>query len=293
MDQIKLPSGDVLDIEISGAKDGFPLVWLHGTPGARTVIPSLARVCEAKRLKLITFSRAGYGSSTRRKGRKIVDEAAVVEALLKELGHEKCYVGGWSGGGPHALACAARLKGCVAVLHVAGVAPYDADGLDWMAGQGQDNIDETNASLQGEDAVRKFVEDQRKDMLTADVKDLTEIMATILPDVDREVLLKDDELGQETVDSFKEGLKHGADGWIDDDLAFITPWGFDVSEVKCPVFLYHGDADLMVPYSHGRWLVEHIPEKYLTKHLQPGQGHISIFMGQADQMTDELLSVKY
>ena len=91
--------------------------------------------------------------------------------------------------------------------------------------------------------------------------------------------------------SFHEALKHGTDGWVDDDLAFISPWGFDLEEVKCPVFLYQGELDLMVPFGHGKWIAEQLPEKYLTKHLQEGHGHISIFMGQVEKMVDELLAV--
>lgn len=160
--RLTLSSGHAIDYQLSGPSTGFPLVWLHGTPGARTPIPSLLRACEKKGLRLITFSRAGYGESSRRKGRKIGDEPDVVQALLRELGLERCYVGGWSGGGkvhcfegglgvivmlifvlpdsgPHALACATKLKGCVAAVVVASVAPYDAEGLDWEAGQGQDS----------------------------------------------------------------------------------------------------------------------------------------------------------
>ncbi|KAK5118944.1 hypothetical protein LTR62_000155 [Meristemomyces frigidus] len=262
--QLTLPTGETLDYEISGVKNGFPFIWLHGTPGACTAIPSLVRACENKDLQLITFSRAGYGGSSRRKGRKVVDEAAVVQELLNKLGHERCYVGGWSGGGPHALACAARLKGYV---------------------------DETNASLQGEEVLRKFVEPQRAELLAADVKGVVEVMSSILPEADRKVMLENDEVGQETVNSFREGLKNGCDGWVDDDMAFIHPWGFELSEVKCPVFMYHGETDLMVPFAHGKWIAKEIPAKHLTAHMQPGHGHISIFMGQVDSMVDELIAV--
>lgn len=96
---ITLRSGHKIDLQVSGAQDGFPLVFLHGTPGAKPPISSLARVCTQKKLKLITFSRAGYGESSRRKGRAIGDEAAVVEEIVEHLGHQRYYVGGWSGGG--------------------------------------------------------------------------------------------------------------------------------------------------------------------------------------------------
>ncbi len=84
-------------------------------------------------------------------------------------------------------------------------------------------------------------------------------------------------------------LRHSVDGWIDDNLAFMKPWGFDVADVKCPVFLYQGSLDLMVPYGHGLWLGEHIAPKYLTKHLEDGEGHLSIFVGREESMLEELM----
>jgi pimeloyl-ACP methyl ester carboxylesterase len=77
---------------------------------------------------------------------------------------------------------------------------------------------------------------------------------------------------------------------MDDDFAFMKPWGFDVANIKCPVFLYQGSEDLMVPYGHGLWLGDHINQQYLTKHLEDGEGHISIFLGRVDGMLDEVLA---
>lgn len=98
-EQFKLPDGRNLDYLVSGAKDGFPLVWAHGTPGAYSLIPSLISACEEKGVKIITLSRAGYGGSTRNRGRRVVDVVADIKHLLEHLGVERCVVGGWSGGG--------------------------------------------------------------------------------------------------------------------------------------------------------------------------------------------------
>ena len=116
-------------------------------------------------------------------------------------------------------------------------------------------------------------------------------MASILPDIDKKTLLESDEMGNLLVSLFTEGLKNGCDGWVDDNLAFVHPWGFNVADIKIPVFLYQGSDDKMVPFSHGQWLGENIPKQHLTKHLEEGQGHISIFLGRLDGMLDELLSV--
>ena len=145
--------------------------------------------------------------------------------------------------------------------------------------------------MKGEATLREFVDAQRVDMLQADAKGLVDVMVTLLPESDKEVMLKNDEVGNDTVASFQEALKHSTDGWVDDDLAFISPWGFDLAEVKCPVMLWQGADDLMVPFGHGKWIAENLPEKFLIKHLQDGHGHISIFMGQVEEMVDELLAV--
>jgi len=194
--------------------------------------------------------------------------------------------------GSHALACAARLDACIGAVSLAGCAPYDAKGLDWLAGQGQDNVDETLASLKGETELRKFVEPQRIELLKADVAGFVEEMASILPEVDKKALLENDELGSSTVKSFHVSLKHSVDGWVDDDLACINPWGFELSEIKAKVFLYHGNHDLMVPYTHGQWLAKNISREYLTEHLIEGEGHISIWIKHLDNMLKELASLR-
>jgi pimeloyl-ACP methyl ester carboxylesterase len=97
--QFELPDGRNIDYLVSGAKDGFPLVWIHGTPGAYITLSSLIAVCEQKGVKLITLSRPGYGGSTRKKGGQVVDTVADIQALIEHLGVERCFVGGWSGGG--------------------------------------------------------------------------------------------------------------------------------------------------------------------------------------------------
>ena len=97
--QLRLPDGRNLDFLVSGAKDGYPFVFIHGTPGAYPPLTGLKTVCEKKNVKLITMSRAGYGGSTRHKGRKVVDAIADTRALLEHLGIKEFIAGGWSGGG--------------------------------------------------------------------------------------------------------------------------------------------------------------------------------------------------
>ena len=147
---------------------------------------------------------------------------------LASLGAEHCLVAGWSGGGPHALACAARLGAAAAVLVIAGVAPSEAEDLEWTAGMGQENVTEFGAAMQGEDQLRRLLVEWRDHLKDPTVEMIVSSLRTLLPDVDRAVLT--DEFGEDMVANFHEALRNGVDGWVDDDLAFARPWGFDLKE---------------------------------------------------------------
>ena len=246
---------------------------------------AIERAVHRRGLRLVTYSRAGYGASTRRPGRDVAAVVSDVAAMLDHLGAARCLTAGWSGGGPHALATAAGLSGRVAgVLVIAGIGPYDAPGLDFMAGMGEGNVEEFGLALQGEQACRQALESMAEQLRSATVPDVIEQLATILPEVDRSVL--NDGWGEELVANFHEALRLGADGWIDDDLAFVRPWGFDLDDITVPSLLWQGDADLMVPFAHGQWLARNIPN--VVAHLEPGHGHVSITVQMIDKMLDEL-----
>jgi pimeloyl-ACP methyl ester carboxylesterase len=284
-----LPDGRRLDIEISGPDDGLPLVFHHGTPGSVKRFGVIERAAHERGLRLITFSRPGYGDSTRLPGRSVADVAADVAAMLDQLDAPRCLVAGWSGGGPHALATAALLPDRVAgALVIAGVAPWDADGLDFLAGMGEQNIDEFGLAVRGEAAVRPGLEAEAVALRQATVADLVKGMETLLPDVDRAVLT--DEYGADLAANFAEALRIGVDGWLDDDLAFVRPWGFALADIAVPTFVWQGSEDLMVPFTHGQWLAGHIPG--VTAHLESGEGHLSIGVGAMGAMLDELVRLR-
>ena len=120
----------------------------------------------------------------------------------------------------------------------------------------------------------------------ADPEQIAATMEDLLPDVDRAAM--SDEIGEDLVAQLAEALREGVDGWVDDDLAFITPWGFSPAAIESPVTLWQGDADLMVPFAHGIWLAETIPG--VDANLLSGEGHLSIAVGAADRMIDALLA---
>lgn len=123
------------------------------------------------------------------------------------------------------------------------------------------------------------------------MKRLTEVLSSLLPDVDRKALLEDHAMGQNLVESGREAYKINSDGRVDDMLSFVQPWGFELSEIDVPVFLYHGSEDRNVPFGHGEWLAKHVPHEKLKTHLLQGEGHLSIFLGPMEEMLDELLVV--
>jgi pimeloyl-ACP methyl ester carboxylesterase len=282
---IELPDGRELDVEVSGPAGGTPLLFHHGTPGSKVPRSGLRRAAHARGLRLVTWSRPGYGGSTRQPGRTVADVAADAAAVLDRLGAPHAVVAGWSGGGPHALATAALLPERVrGTLLIAGVGPYGADGLDFLAGMGEQNIAEFGHALAGEAALRPALEAEAEGLRDTTPAGVIEGLHSLLPPTDRAVIT--DEFGDDLVASFREGLRTGVSGWLDDDLAFVSSWGFHLAEIRVPCFLWQGSEDLMVPFAHGRWLAEHIPG--VTAHLESGAGHLSIALGAVDAMLDEL-----
>ncbi|MFH8223717.1 alpha/beta fold hydrolase [Streptomyces sp. NPDC018057] len=153
--------------------------------------------------------------------------------VLDHLGAPRCLVAGWSGGGPHALATAARLADRVAgVATIAGVAPYGLSDLDYMAGMGEQNVEEVKLSLEGEAVLRPWLENEAAGLRDADAAGLIAGLESLLPPVDRAVLTQ--EFGEDVSGNFSEGLRTGVDGWVDDNLAFIRPWGSRRKRSRCP-----------------------------------------------------------
>ncbi len=284
IDHVLLPDGRRLDVRVSGPADGVPLVFHHGTPGAATPFRVIERAAHERGMRLVTSSRPGYGDSTHRPGRRVVDVVEDTVSLLEAIGADRCIVAGWSGGGPHALACAARLPAAVAVLVIAGVAPYDADGLDWMAGMGEENVAEFSAAAAGEEQLRPFLDQVHPHLESVDAAGIVSSLASLLPEVDRAVLT--DEFGEDMAASFHEALRTGVDGWLDDDLAFIEPWGFELAELSAPTMIWQGSEDLMVPFAHGQWIASKLPGA--SVHLEQGVGHLSVGVGAIDRMLEEV-----
>lgn len=283
---LRLADGRTLDLRVSGPPNGRILLFHSGTPDSHIQIRVMAAAAHRLGLRLVTTCRPGYGESTRQKGRSVADVADDTEALLNFLGVSRCLVLGWSGGGPPALACGARLAHRVAALTViAGRAPYPADGLDWTAGMSQDSIERLGIILRGEAALRPYREAERVQSLQTSPAQL-KAESSSGPPADQAVLT--DEVAEEITASVQEALRFGADGWIDDALSGVKPWGFDVSEVAVPTRLWYGTEDRAVPLAHGQWLAARIPGA--VARFEQGDGHISIGYSHMDQIVQELVA---
>jgi pimeloyl-ACP methyl ester carboxylesterase len=279
--------GRTLAVREGGDPNGVPVLMQHGTPGAGVLYGPHEALTREQGIRLLGYDRPGYGGSTRNAGRVIADCAADVDAIADALGLERYATWGISGGGPHALACAALCDERLgAVASLAAVAPFGMEGLDWTANMGQSNIEEFAAVLEGEAAIRSFEERAREETLAATPEQVGSILETLLGPEDRAVL--GEGIAAYFLESSRIGLADGVDGWVDDDLAFVEPWGFEVSEINRPVLLLHGDADMFVPVAHGRWLAERIPE--VDARIDPKDGHLTLIERRVREVHDWLLA---
>jgi pimeloyl-ACP methyl ester carboxylesterase len=271
---VTVADGRVLAYEQVGDPGGKPVFVLHGTPGSRlsSLLQHPERVNDAG-LRVITYDRPGYGRSSRQRGRSVVDCVADVAAIADELGLDRFAVTGGSGGGAHALAVGARLPERVTcVLCDAGGAPYDAPGLDWFDGMDPENVQEFGWALEGEEILARELQPQAAELLAKLDEDPAALLGGFeLGDADR-AALQDPELQRGWNESLRESLREGVWGWVDDDLAFVKPWGFEVDELRVPVEIRYGVADVLVPPGHGAWLAAHVPGATAT--VEEGAGHL-------------------
>src|SRR3954471_22673877 len=158
----------MLAVHEAGDPQGFPVLFHHGTPSAGLPYAPHAALAREQGIRLIGYDRPGYGDSTRARDRRVEACVADVTEIADALALDTFATWGISGGGPHALACAALLPDRVtAAALLASPAPFDADGLDWLKGQAEDNVNEHLTAAQGADELRELLEPARRGMLGA------------------------------------------------------------------------------------------------------------------------------
>jgi pimeloyl-ACP methyl ester carboxylesterase len=271
--RIQTPDGRTLAIEDYGDPDGRPVLVHMGTPNTRHLYQPNVTDAAARGLRLIGYDRPGYGGSTPQPGRTVADCAADVRSICEALDIGPIAMWGISGGGPHVLACAALLPGLVtAAASLASLAPYPADGLDWYAGMGQENVDDVRLITTDETAARAKLDKQREAMLAVTGDDIAAQFETLLTPADAAVLTGD--LAHYLASATRDGLAPGNEGWWDDSRALVASWGFDLAAISVPVLLLHGRQDQFVPFGHGEWLAKHIPG--VEARLLDEDGHLTL-----------------
>jgi len=281
--------GRQLEALAGGPPDGLTVVLHNGTPAGLMPAPAIAAAAAERGLRLVLYARPGYEGSTPDPGRRVAAAAADLAAVLDALGIAEFVPVGWSGGGPHALACAALLPGrCLAAATMAGAAPYQAEGLDWWQGMGSENLAEFQAALAGPEALTSFLEPAAREMASLTGADVAAGLGDLASAADKAALTG--EFADYLAASFRAAVAGGVAGWRDDDLAFVTDWGFTMADAAAgaPVAVWQGDQDMMVPWSHGQWLAAHIPRA--RAHLLPGEGHLTL-VNAFGAILDDLLDL--
>ena len=256
---VRLDDGRSVRVYDTGGGDppvAVTLLWHHGSPQTGAPLEPLVTAAAARGIRLLSYARPSYGGSSPQPGRTVASAAAAVAQIVAALGVDRFAVMGASGGGPHALACAALLPGRVlGVVCLAGLAPL-TESFDWYAGMVADGG--LRAAAGGREARRRFAESDQfdeKSFIAADWAALEGAWASLGRDA-----------GQADA--------AGPDGLIDDDVAFVTPWGFDVTRIEAPALIVQGGLDRVVPPTHADWLVEHCP--WSESWRRPRDGHISV-----------------
>lgn len=265
--ELVLAGGRTLHVHDTGGPARLTVFWHHGTPNTGAPPGPLLPLARELGVRFVSYDRPGYRSSTPVPERSVGNAAECVEAVAEALGIGEFALMGHSGGSSHALACAAlRPDRVLAVASMAAVAPFDADGLDWFGGMAAASAASLRAAGEGRAAKEKH-----------------EAAAEFDPDVftaeDFAVLHGSWSWLDEVV---RAALAHGPGGLIDDDLAYVRPWGADPARITAPVLLLHGEQDRMIPAAHSAWLAGRCPDAEYRP--VPGAGHLSVLQHAADAL---------
>jgi pimeloyl-ACP methyl ester carboxylesterase len=267
----ELEDGRELACSEAGDPGGVPVFAFHGTPGSRRQIlfPAVNQAAKNKGVRLIVPDRPGYGLSTLQPGRRLVDWPKDVSFLADRLDLETFTVLGFSGGGPHALACASLLPDRVTrAVIVSGIfqihSADDAEGMMTMS--------RVLAALarRSERALRPvtFLVAQ---MSRRQPEQAVRWMLRGVPASDAAVLQRP-EITQAFIDDLRHASATAGQAAAQDMAIFARPWGFDLSQIEAPVHFWQGDADRNVPPSHARRQAALVKRSVL--HEVSGAGHL-------------------
>jgi pimeloyl-ACP methyl ester carboxylesterase len=279
---IDLPDGRTLEVATLGEPSGHTVLFHHGTPGSANLVKMLSPLADDDSLFIITMSRAGYGKSSRLEGRDVASVVSDARAVLDSLGRSDYVAVGWSGGGPHALACAALdAPRCLAAWSLASVVPSNLD-FDWTEGMGPENVADFALAKEAGPAYEARMALYGDAFKDATKDNVIELFGGLLSEPDKAAMAP--EVAREAfAASMRQGFEFGWRGFYDDDQAMMKEWGFDPSTITVPVAVWFGDHDLMVPRTHGEWLAQNVPTA--TKSFFAGDGHVSLVTGHLDELS--------
>jgi len=270
-----------LAVRLWGPESGYPVFLLHGTPGSRLSVHVREQDLVDLGVRLISYDRPGYGRSDPYHDRPVAQAADDVRAIADAFGYQTFAVLGRSGGGPHALACAALLPNRVTrVASLVGLAPFDAQNLDWLAGMTDDNRREYTAARAGRAQLTKVIFPEVMALRADPIRFTGRLFAGATPS-DRGVVGSSDYL-ETFVTGLVEAVERSLDGWAADSLAFTRPWGFEPALIRVPTLLWHGVHDVFSPVSHARWLAKRI--RGATLQLSEHSSHLHAVAAQFDAL---------
>jgi pimeloyl-ACP methyl ester carboxylesterase len=285
---VRVADGRDIEFLTAGPEGGLPLVVHEGTPMGLVLNTRLADAAAERGLRIVQAARPGYEGSTPRPGRSVADVVPDTAAVLGTLGADTYVSIGFSGGGPHSLACAALAPGrCLGAASVAGVAPYGAEGLDFLAGMGPENVEEFSLAVRGSQALTPFLDKEAEALRGITGEQIAAALGGLISGADAAVITGD--YADKLAAGLRGALREGIAGWHDDDLAFTADWGFPVDALSGRAAIWQGDQDNMVPFAHGQWLAAHIPGARV--HLEPGAGHLTMTVTAIDRILDDLLDL--
>jgi pimeloyl-ACP methyl ester carboxylesterase len=278
---VRSADGRRIAVQVSGKPAGHPVFFFHGTPGSSVGPLPRPHVLYKMGVKVISFDRPGYGLSERLFSRTVADVVPDVVTIADWMRLERFAVVGRSGGGPHALACAAQLPDRVTqAAALVSLAPWGAAGLDWFNGMAGSNVDAfMTAASEPELLITRLVQNAAK--IKENPASHVAGLGPEMPEPARRGMA-DADIRRLLAENFKEALRYGPDGWIDDVLAFSSPWGFEVSDIRVPVLLLAGEMDVFSPVTHTRWLGDRIPDALVK--IQPESAHFDALRVLADVM---------
>jgi pimeloyl-ACP methyl ester carboxylesterase len=175
------------------------------------------------------------------------------------------------------------MNGSKGAITLAGVGEYGAADLDFLAGMGPENEEEFGEALKGEAQISAWMDKNAIAFKDVTDNEIREALGGLIGDVDKKAL--DGVIADEYATATRKGLAVSFDGWIDDDIAFVQPWGFALADITVPVHIWQGDDDFMVPHAHSYWLEKHIPTGKLN--FVPGHGHISLIADYKNEIISQ------